>query len=129
MLNKTAVGLIGFSIIGAAHASNWVPLSVRNNGSFMVDADSIVHESNGAVRAWFLKRQDAPAMEHGAKYDSIKFVERLYCKSRLISAGPAHWYYGDEQVYSEKGYGTPSEIVPDSVGEGFYDALCTRKNM
>jgi hypothetical protein len=133
-MRKLKVAIAAFACTaasGIAHASNWVPLSViTKEGRFMVDADSIVNESNGAVRAWFMESRTSPgALRNGTVYDSRKFIDRFYCRTRLISSGPTHWYKEGSVVYSEPGYSKPEEIVPDSVGEGLFDALCTKKNL
>src|SRR6185437_8560958 len=126
---KTIVALAGVAAFGTAQAARWVPVAaaVRDDLhlTYFIDADSIVKEPEGTVRAWFKSTLSRPEMMGtGEIYDNTVFNNRYWCSTRQLSSGPITWYLRKASIASDTKFQERGEVIPDSIGATLLTVAC-----
>ncbi|MEN7431734.1 surface-adhesin E family protein [Chromobacterium sp. TRC.1.1.SA] len=123
-MKKTLIAaLMLFS--GSAFAASWDSHNgTINNGSLLIDADSIA-EANGATKVWTIF---SPLVDYGrpsAGYAYNMTLRNINCGAKTVSYVKTIYYDADqvphEAAVSDKSF---QDIIPDSENDVLWNYVC-----
>lgn len=123
-----------FCLVTDAIASDWISVDKDSNGNVQsIDLESITRNGDIA-KAWtnirFISPKNMEGEPRGLKIWSIKTLEYYNCQDRTSSSKTAIFYSDNkgEKIYKVADLKIEyQDIVPDTVGELFYETACKSK--
>lgn len=134
MRKLLVVGLL--ALAGSVQAADWVFITQSVDGrNFYIDRNSIAYDKvSSAVVAW-IKVDNYSEIDNmtGEVENEYKYKDKHFCKTRK-NMTLAYVFYNngivtasaDESDLRRTNSLTMSEIIPDSIQDGLFQAVCTR---
>ncbi|MCL1886993.1 MAG: hypothetical protein FWG01_03550 [Betaproteobacteria bacterium] len=133
---KKIIIFLLFMLCVNAHAENWKFVIASDNQEIYVDVDSIADVGNYR-RAWTIFNYSVSARAPGTKFDFISDRSLFFFDCKKKNVGRATQILYAEPNGTGQFFTTFSgriqdikfeKVVPETIGENFFDFVCTYSN-
>lgn len=127
MKKLIVASFVGLAIAGAAQASEWKPVDSTNDTVWFLDTSSLISVSGSRIGWVKVVQREGSLGLNGTKTSMNKYA--AHCKTRQLQVLSWTDYQANGKVINSASKPTESsEVVPESIGETLFDAMCNQQS-